>query len=178
MTSQNTHTPNEASQSPDPKESGAPDPFDPARLRLPANYAKSLGVKKTLTTLPCRRPNRHEWVRAREGDEWRLETAVFEDKVSRDTYLVEPSIVPELLGEVIPVCLFLAVNRQNDPFFWQVKLSVDGRTNPWNTSALEAAKLAQTRWLRVSSNQLAGYYDVYNVKEFLYFFLILPRESV
>ena len=54
----------------------------------------------------------------REGEEWRLETAVFENKVLNETFLVDPTIAPELLGEVIPVCLFLAANRQNDPFFW------------------------------------------------------------
>ena len=40
-------------------------------------------------------------------------------------------------------------------------MSVDGRTNSWNASALEAATLAQTRWVRMSANMLAGYYDVY-----------------
>ncbi len=146
---------------PRPQDSAAPDPFDPARLRLATNYGETLGVKKTLTTLPCRKPNRHDWVRVREGEEWRLETAVFENKALNEVYLVDPAIAPELLGEIVPVCLFLAANRQNDPFFWQVKLSVDGRTNSWNASALEAATLAQTRWVRMSANMLAGYYDVY-----------------
>ncbi|MDP6060219.1 MAG: hypothetical protein QGH33_15065 [Pirellulaceae bacterium] len=158
---QNNDTPNDTPQPLGPQDSTPPDPFDPARLRLSTNYAETMGVKKNLTTLPCRKPNRHDWVRVREGEEWRLETAVFENKALNEVYLVDPAIAPELLGEIVPVCLFLAANRQNDPFFWQVKLSVDGRTNSWNASALEAATLAQTRWVRMSANMLAGYYDVY-----------------
>ena len=83
-----------------------PDPFDPASLRLSQDFASSIGVKRVLTVVPCRKPNRHEFVRVREGDQWRLETGVFEDKVNRDTYLVARELWPELLGEVLPVCLF------------------------------------------------------------------------
>ena len=139
-----------------------PDPFDPARLRISQNFAETLGVKKVLTTLPCRKPNRHEWVRVRDSKEWRLETVIFEDRIHRETYLLEPGIVPELLGEAVPVCLVLAVNRQSDPFLWQVKLpGNDGRSIAWHSSALEAAQLAQSRWVRVSANMTAGYYDVF-----------------
>ena len=137
-------------------------PFDPDRLRLSSDYGETLGVRKVLTTLPCRKPNRHEWVRIRPGEEWRLETVLFEDKVAGENFLVEPDIVPELLGEVTPVCLFVTANRQNDPFLWCVKLpGVDGRSSAWHTSALEAAQLAQSRWIRVSANMTAGYYDVF-----------------
>ena len=45
------------------------DPFDPASLRLGQDFAAGIGVKKVLTTVPCRRPNRHEFVRTRAGDE-------------------------------------------------------------------------------------------------------------
>jgi hypothetical protein len=94
----------------------APDPFDPAALRLSQDFASSIGVKKVLTTVPCRKPNRHEFVRVRPGEDWRLETGVFEDKMNREVYLVQPSLWAELAGEVYPVCLFLAVNRQGDVF--------------------------------------------------------------
>ena len=52
----------------------------------------------------------------RPGEDWRLETGVFEDKISRDVYLVQRNLWGELAGEVCPVCLFLAVNRQGDVF--------------------------------------------------------------
>lgn len=140
----------------------AADPFDPERLRLSADFGDSLGVKKVITTIPCRKPNRHEWIRVRPGDNWRLETVLFEDKLANESYLVEPELVPELLGEITPVCLFIAVNRQNDPFLWAAKLpGPEGRSSAWHTSALEAATLAQSRWVRIAANMGAGYYDVF-----------------
>jgi hypothetical protein len=139
-----------------------PDPFDPASLRLGQDFASSIGVKKVLTTVPCRKPNRQEFVRVRPGEEWRLETGVFEDKVNREIYLVQRDFWSELTGEVYPVCLFLAVNRQGDVFLWPAKLpGTDGRSNPWNESALAAARLAETRWVRMAANMPGGMYDTF-----------------
>lgn len=140
----------------------ASDPFDPESLRLSQDFASSIGVKKVLTTVPCRKPNRHEFVRVRPGEDWRLETGVFEDKVNRDVYLVAKSLWSELLGEVAPVCLFLSVNRQGDVFVWPCKLpGADGRSNMWNDSALAAARLAESSWIRLAANMGGGMYDTY-----------------
>ncbi len=142
--------------------SDAPNPFDPASLRLSQDYIGTVGVRKVLTTVPCRKPNRHEFVRVRPGEEWRIETAAFEDKVSRDVYLVERTLWGELAGEVYPVCLFLTVNRQSDVSLWPVKLPAsDGKSNAWNESALAAARLAESKWVRVAANMGAGLYDVF-----------------
>jgi len=87
---------------------------------------------------------------------------VFEDKVNREVFLVARSLWPELAGEVYPVCLFLAVNRQGDVFLWPVKLpGSDGRSNTWNESALAAARLSESKWVRVAANMPGGMYDVF-----------------
>jgi hypothetical protein len=58
--------------------------------------------------------------------------------------------------------LLLATTRQNDVFLWPVKLpGPDGRPNDWNQSAIEAAKLAETRWIRMVANMAAGMYDCF-----------------
>lgn len=143
-----------------PSVDSVPDPFDPALLRLSQDFGGTIGVKKILTVVSCRKPNRHEFVRVRPGDDWRLETGVFEDKVNRDVYLVRRELWDELVGEVCPVCLFLAVNRQGDVFLWAAKLpGQGGRTNDWNDSALASARLAETRWVRIAANMGAGMYD-------------------
>ncbi|HEY2416169.1 MAG TPA: hypothetical protein VGI40_28260 [Pirellulaceae bacterium] len=139
-----------------------PNPFDPSRLRLSQNFAATVGVKKVITTVPCRKPNRHEFVRVRSGEDWRLETGIFEDKQNRETYLVEPSLWPELMSEIFPACLFYTVTRQGDVMLWPVRLpGTDGKTNSWNESAVAAAKLAESRWVRVAANMTAGMYDVF-----------------
>jgi len=139
----------------------AADPFDPSSLRLTADYGSQIGVKKVLTTVPCRKPNQQEFFRVQSGEGWRLETAVFEDQVQRESYLVDRTLWEELGAEIRPVCLFTAANRQSDLFLWPVKLpGPDGRTNSWNESAIAAAGLAETQWIRMVANMQAGMYDV------------------
>jgi len=141
------------------------DPFDPANLRLGQNFAHGVGVKKCITRVPTRKPNRHEFVRVAPGDENYLETAILEDKANRESYLVEKALWGELAGEIVPAALFFAINRQNDVFLWPCKLpGLDGKTNAWNETALDAAKLAQEAWVRVVSNMQAGQYDIYQAE--------------
>lgn len=140
----------------------APDPFDPAALRLSQDFGATVGVKKVLTTVPCRKPNKAEFIRVRPGEEWRLETAALEDKINRETFLVDRSLWQEIPGEIFPVCLFLAISRQDNISLWPVKLpGADGRSNPWHESALAAARLAETKWVRVSANMAGGQYDIF-----------------
>lgn len=151
---------------PGPEDNGqpcaAPDPFDPAALRLSQDFAATTAVRKVLTTVPCRKPNRQEFVRVRPGPEWRLETAAFEDKTNRETYLVERRLWSELAGEVYAVALFTTITKQGDLFLWPCKLpGADGKSNPWNESALSAARLAESKWVRMTANMPGGMYDVY-----------------
>jgi hypothetical protein len=137
-----------------------PDPFDPASLRLDANYAAGLGVKKMLTTVPVRKPGKQEWFRVRPGDAWRLQTATFEDEALRETYLVSQSLWSELAGLIHPTLIVTAINRQGDLFLWRLKLpGADGRPNHWTDSALAIAREAETGWRRMASNMAAGYYE-------------------
>src|SRR5436305_535712 len=81
-----------------------------------------------------------EFVRVKPGEDWRLETGIFEDKQNREIYLVEPALWPELMSEIFPACLFYTVTRQSDVMLWPVRLpGPDGKTNSWNESALAAA---------------------------------------
>lgn len=140
----------------------APDPFDPASLRLTQDFGASIGVKKVLTNVPCRKPNRQEYVRVRPGEAWRLSTGVLEDKINRQMYLVAREYWQELVAEINFICLLLAINRQGDIFLWPCKLpNSDGRSNSWNESAIAAAQLAETKWVRVAANMSAGMYDVF-----------------
>ena len=140
----------------------APDPFDPESLRLGQDFGASVGVRKVLTVVPVRKPNRHEFVRVRSGESWRLQTAIFEDRVSKEQYMVAQELWAELAGEVFPVCIFVTVNRQGDVFLWPTKLPTsDGRSNSWNESALAAANIAEERWVRIAANMPAGMYDTY-----------------
>jgi len=140
----------------------ADDPFDVKRLQLSQDFASRVGVKKLLNRVPCRKPRKQEFVRVRIGAEWQLETLVFEDELERETYLVAEEFMPDLLEQIRPVCLRVAINKQDDPFFWALKLpGADGRSNPWAESAIDAAKCAEKNWVRISASMSAGAYEVY-----------------
>ena len=137
-----------------------PNPFDPESLRLGANYSDGLGVKKVISTIPVRKPGRQEWFRVRAGDEWRIQTAIFEAEADRETYLVDRSLWTELSGEIQPALLVTCVNRAGDLFLWRCKLpGPDGRPNTWNESALRIVSAADMRWVRMAANMTAGYYE-------------------
>lgn len=162
-----THTPESTPPQPPsapPARPEPPDPFDPAALRLGADYSEGLGVRKVITTVPNRKPNKSEWFQARPGDAWRLQTAVLELEkgVERSTYLVAPSLWADLSGEITPALLLTCVNRANDLFIWRIKLpGADGRSNTWTDSALQIAKAAETTWCRMVSDTTNGIYTHY-----------------
>lgn len=138
-----------------------PDPFDPASLRLGSDYAEGLGVKRVISTIPVRKPNKSEWFRVRSGDAWRLQTAVLELErgVERTTFLLAPALWPDLSGEVSPAVLLTCVNRSGDLFIWRIKLpGPDGRSNTWTDSAIQIATAAETTWCRMVSDTANGHY--------------------
>lgn len=138
------------------------DPFDLTNLRLDQNFVESSGVKKLLKTVPVRKPNQQDFVRVHPASEYRETVAVIELKDDREFYLLPKKIAGELPGEFVMVTLFTAVNRQSVIHLWPVRLpSPDGRKNNWHLSAMEAAQLAMTRWLRVKANMALGAYEMF-----------------
>lgn len=138
------------------------DIFDLAALRLPQDFGAQLGVKRVITTVPVRKPDKQTFVRVRPGDEWRLQTMVIELKEERETYLVAPALWESLFDECKPVCLFTAVTRQKVLFLWPVKMpSSDGRADSWSESAIQAAQAAMKNWVRVAPNMGLGGYDLH-----------------
>ena len=136
--------------------------FDLESLRLSQDFASTVGVKKLLTTVPVRKPDRHWYVRTHSSEDYRIETAILEMKEDRETYLVAPGLWGELVGEITPKMLFTAVNRQGVVFIWAIRLpKEDGRLDDWNRSALDAAERAQNGWVSVRANMSLGAYEVF-----------------
>jgi hypothetical protein len=140
----------------------ATNPFDPASLRLNQSFADTVGVKKLLTTVPVRKPNRQEFVRVRSESAFRLTpAAVIELKEDREVYLVRPDILPAVPGEFATVTLFTAISRQGTLFLWPVKLpNPDGRHNEWHRSAAEGAERAMEKWVKVTASMSLGAYEI------------------
>ena len=129
---------------------------DPATLRLSQNFHETLGVKKSVVTVPVRRPARKEFIRVHADPALRLDTAILNLKEQREIYLAA------LASEITPMVLVTVVNRQKMGSLWPIRLpGADGRLDAWNTSALQAAEMPQARWVRVMANMTLGAYDVF-----------------
>jgi len=141
---------------------GAPDPFDPASLRLCADPLAAVGVKKALIRVPVRRPGPQEYFRVHPGEAYRLETAIIDFHDDRETYLVAPALRAELFAEIKPVRLYTTISRQGVVALWPCKLpGPDGRPNPWHDTALRAAEMAMTHWTRIVADMGLGGYQPY-----------------
>jgi len=137
------------------------DPFaNLDRLRLSQDFAAMAGVKPVITTVAERKPHRQEFIRVRPGAEWCFETVCFVDKETRETYLVDPSILSALPGEVQPVVLRVAISRNSPvPFIWPVPLPrTEGRPCRWHESAREAARVGESNWVCIKADMSAGCY--------------------
>jgi hypothetical protein len=138
-----------------------PDPFDPANLRLDQSFVETAGVKKLLTTVPVRKPNRQDFVRVHRDPTYRMPCALIELKEERETYLLTPAISRELRGEFFIANIYTAINRQGVVFLWPVKTpGSDGKQSDWTRSAAEAATTALDRWIRISPNMSLGAYEI------------------
>ena len=141
----------------------ASNPFDPASLRLDQSYPDTVGVKKLLTTVPVRKPNRQDFVRVHSDQAFRLTpAAIIEVKEDREVYLVRPGMASQLPGEFSVATLYTTINRQGVLHLWPVKLpAVDGKHNEWHRSTAEAAERAMQKWVRVTSSMSLGAYEIF-----------------
>ena len=144
------------------EESKGLDRFDLESLRVSQDFVKDSGVKKLLTTVPVRKPNRQDFVRVHPDSSYVLDTMLLNLKEERETYLVAPSFRDEIPQELTHTRLALATNRQKVIFLWQMRLpDSSGKTDAWSMSALEAYEEAKENWIRVSANMSLGAYDIY-----------------
>lgn len=139
----------------------AADAVDLAKLRLPQDFAATLGVKKALLHIPVRKPDRHWFIRVHPDPTYRLDCFTIELKDENETYIVMSDIYPYVAEEAVPKTVFTAINRSGTPFLWPIRLpGPDGRQDDWNKTAHAAAELAMTKWLRVASDRTAGCYQI------------------
>jgi hypothetical protein len=139
----------------------APDPFDPANLRLSQDFIESAGVRKLLTSVPIRKPHRQDFIRVHPAKEYRDTFGMLPIGDGKDFYLVHPSMAGELVGEFYTWQVYTCLNRQGTLFLWPVRLpGPDGKINEWWRTAHEATEHAMKKWTRISANQNLGAYEV------------------
>jgi len=137
-----------------------PDPFAPENLRLDQNFLETGGVKKLLTTIPVRKPNKQTFFRVRPGSKWRDIFPIIDLKDDREEYIVARDLVAELSTEIVFKMLCLAITPQGTLFFLPLRWpGPDGKDMEWWRSLREHAKRAEEQWIRVIPNMELGAYE-------------------
>ena len=141
------------------------DPFDPKNLALTGNPADSIGVKRALTIVPVRKPNKQEFFRTHSDKDYAVQMAILDLKTENEIYGVMPDVALSIPGETRVVRLTTSITRQGNVFLWPIILpSPDGREMAWHSSARDAADRAQSRWVRMVANMGGGYYDIWEAE--------------
>jgi hypothetical protein len=152
----------EGINSPQPLPSSSGDGFDLEEFRQTQAFADHAGGEKVLTIIPIRKPSKESWFRTHPDPNYRLATPVIELKERGETYLVVKRLWDELTTEAtfISKLLVPTITRQGGFFLWPIKLpGSDGKIDDWNKSAMEAANLAKTKWVRLCPNKPMNLYD-------------------
>ena len=136
--------------------------FDLDALRLQQNVGDGFTVKRQITRVPVRKPQKQEFFRIHPSEEQRLPVMILEQKEEGLTYLLAPSaydLLPELQRAVT---LVAAIDRRGNPFLIPLPLpGEDGRSNPWHVSLSAVVALSEQKWVRCVANMQAGSYDAY-----------------
>ena len=131
--------------------------FNLEAIRLPQNFGESSGIKKLLTTVPVRKPNKTLFIRTH--PEFRMDVSLLEYGYEKDLYVVPYELVLEAGVQTKPTRLVLAVDRHNTAFIWPLTLPDSETPLRWHTSAMEADVEAQERWIRIEANKALGAYE-------------------
>src|SRR5262245_53255167 len=138
-------------------DTSAPDPFDPQRLRQEPGDDAALGVRELLVSVPYRKPSKEQFLRVHPDPAFRCTGGLIELKDDdSESFWVDPSLWPYVADE--PTfgrrVVLTAVTRQGCPCLWGLRPPVtDGKTPAWVTIPLEAAKAAETKWVKLFWDQ-------------------------
>jgi hypothetical protein len=121
-------------------------------------------VEAVLNHVPVRKPSK-EWF-YRVHPEHSLDALILELKEDGETLLVLPSLQGALLEEkcVAIRTIRLCVNMQGTPFLWPMRMPAEGRKDAWALSALDAAREAETRWVRMQPDMNLGAYRLFRAR--------------
>lgn len=109
-----------------------------------------IGTEEVLVNVSVRKPKSGEFFRAHPDPEMSMPVAVFDDRDEQVVYYVMPALRPLMGEQVRQAMLVTCINQAGVVFLWPIKLAGDGGgSRAWADSAVRAANLAKTKWVRV-----------------------------
>jgi hypothetical protein len=124
-------------------------------------------TEEVLTRVPVRKPMKHEYFRVRAGAEHSFTTVLNEDKETREFYFVSPKMISKLraISDVSIAVLVLFMTKQKVLGIFPLKIPSDSSSrNGWQDTALAAAELAKTSWVRMQADMALGGYRIMKAK--------------
>ena len=113
----------------------------------------ALGVRELVVSVRFGKPSKEQFVRVHPDPAFRCTGGLIELKEDDgESFWVDPALWPYLAEEPCfgRRLVVLAVTRQGLPFLWPLRLpGPDGKTPDWVSIPLEAAKAAETRWVKL-----------------------------
>jgi hypothetical protein len=138
-------------------------PYQPEDLWIDLDKLHAAAaVNRPITTIPSRKPNKHEFFRTHRGEKYWHPMAFVE--FERVLYPVHPDMVRHFdAGDIFYAIPVLCISKSGQLFLWPLKVSNQGRANTWNDSALAIAKQATEKWVKIRSRledgKGQGYYQ-------------------
>ena len=117
------------------------------------------GTTIRTSAIVARKPTKFEWITIRRDPEYHFTARVYDHKPTGKVYLVHPAIQAEIANELTVKLIVPCITRAEVLFLWPVQLPGE-RENAWTTSAIDAMRRGMDGWVRVTSNLLAGSYEV------------------
>jgi hypothetical protein len=131
------------------------------KLQISQDFPSMSAVKPLLISVQCRKPSREEFIRVRSGQDNRFRCMCHCDKDSNAMYIVNYDVKDLLRDFIKRTELVICVSRNSTvPFIWPLSLPNSDQVNPWHSSAIEAAQIAESKWVQVKSDTTAGRYVV------------------
>jgi hypothetical protein len=118
-------------------------------------------TEEVLIRVPVRKPMKHEYFRVRPGAENCFTTMLYEDRETREFYFVAPAMISKLraIADVSVATLVQFMTKQKVLGIFPLKIGSDSNVRTgWQDTALAAAELAKTSWVKMCADMaLAGY---------------------
>ena len=135
------------------------DPFDPSNFAVSPEALRSMqpdtGVTPVLTGIKVDKPPKQSFVRVHPDHSYVIVAPVHFNEATRRNYLVMPQIAAQMERGFAPTReLRLGQTRQGTLFIWPVPVlnPDDKRPSQWHTSHREVMVVAQSKWVRMSSD--------------------------
>jgi hypothetical protein len=134
--------------------------LDYSKFKIPSGSHDLPSARKLILHVPVTKAGKQRYVRVHRDKAYNFECAILQLEGEDRPYLLSPEIAQAITKDAKRVDLKLAMDRQGNIFLWPVPpVPEDGNDNTWNQSQREVAELAETHWVRLTSNRIIGCYE-------------------